>query len=100
MAVVSNLMSICEFDWKDMAKKTDTGIPDKNLIWFSDKKANWTRYLEIAPSLGWIQFNADSDSKVSTNGVPNDAEAEKLALEILFRLGIDRSLICDGHTSY
>jgi len=97
MAVVSNLMSLCGFEWANLTKKQDADVPDKNLIRFVDKKENWTRYLEIAPTFGWIEYHADSNSKVSVEYVPNSVDAGKLALDVLFQMGIDRSLLCDKH---
>jgi len=98
MAVVSNVMSICNFGWNNRRSRFDRDIADKNLISFTDKQDNWTRYLEIAPTLGWIEYNADSE--VSTNEVPSKAEVRQLALDVLFGMGIDRSLVCDEHNGY
>lgn len=97
MSVISNLMAIGEFRWRDLTKKTDPFVPDKNLIRFVDKKENWTRYLEIAPTFGWIEFNADDNGspKESVEGVPERDKVEKLALGVLFEMGIDRSLLCN-----
>lgn len=100
MAVVSNVMALCEFQWNNLRKPIDPDIEDKKLITFTDKKQQWTRYLEIAPTLGWIEYNAGQDPKTSSNGVPSKAEMETLARNALFQLGIDRSLVCDKHNVF
>ena len=99
-AALSNLMSLCEFQWINLNKPTTSDIADKKLIRFTDKKQRWTRCLEIAPTLGWIEYNADSAPTPAANNVPNPAELEKLAFNILFQLGIDRSLLCDKRSGY
>jgi hypothetical protein len=94
-AVVSNLMTLGNFNWQDITKKADSFIPDKNLFRFLDKKDNPTRTLVVAPTFGWIEYN--TDSKTSTNGVPSDTEVEKMALDVFFKMGLDSSLLCDKH---
>lgn len=100
MAVVSNVIALCDFQWNNLRKPIDPDIEDKKLITFTDKKQRWTRYLEIAPTLGWIEYNAGPDPKTPTNGVPSQAEMETLARNVLFQLGIDRSLVCDKHNVF
>ena len=80
MAVVSNVMALCEFQFSNLHKTIDPDIEDKKLITFTDKKERWTRYLEIAPTLGWIDYYAQSDPKAPTNGVPSPKTSE---LEII-----------------
>jgi hypothetical protein len=98
MAVISNLVSICGFDWSNISKKPDSNISDKNQFSFSDTPTRWTRHLIVAPTFGWVEFNADSDPKPTANGIPSREDAEKLGMDILFQLGIDRSLISNSHS--
>lgn len=99
-AIVSNLMSICDFHWKNLNKITDSDVADQKLICLTDRKQRWTRCLEIAPTLGWIEYNADSDPTAFSNSAPSKAEVEKVANNVLFELGIDRSLVCEKHNGY
>ncbi len=94
-SAITNLMSLCGFQWGNMTKYQDDFIPDKNLFRFTDKKQNWNKYLIVAPTIGWIEYYTNSTS--STNGVPSESKAEKLALNVLFQMGIDRSLLCNMH---
>jgi hypothetical protein len=101
MAVVTNLMTIGGFEWRNLVKPSDPPVPDKNLICFRDKKQNWTRFLNIAPTMGWVEYyDGTGSARDPINGVPSKEEAEKLALDILFRLGVDRSLLCHEKTNY
>lgn len=101
-AVISNLMAIGGFDWKNLLKRPDSYIPDKNLFRFVNKKQNWTSYIVVAPTFGWIEyFGDDTNSPLKLpEGVPSKAEAERLASDVLFQLGIDRSLLCDKRSGY
>ncbi len=92
MAVVSNLMAIGGFEWKNLSKSPRSPLLDKNLIHFQKS----TGYLNIAPTLGWIEYcpNESNDPRAPVVNVPDKAEVEKLALDILFQIGIDRSLLC------
>jgi hypothetical protein len=88
MAVVSNAMAVGSF------KATDVVRDDKSLIRFQDRKQQETRYLEIKPATGSIEYydsTGTSDMTGPLVGVPSASEAERLGLELLFRLGIDRS---------
>ena len=101
-AAISNLMTIGGFGWDNLVKPRDPPVRDKNLICFRDSKGpNWTRALTIAPTLGWIEFYDEMQNvKNPGEGVPTREDAEKLALDCLFELGIDRSLLCDKKSGY
>jgi hypothetical protein len=101
MAVVTNLMAIGGFEWKNLVKSPKSRLPDKDLFCFRDKKEYWTRCLTIAPTIGWIEYFAnDTDSKAPVEDVPSKVEVEKLALDVLFQMGIDRSLLCYKRNGY
>src|SRR5450759_1041822 len=97
MAVVSNLMAIGHFNWKNLTKEPDSFIPDRDLLRFVNKKEDWTSYLESAPAFGWIEYYAAPNSEPPYEGVPSRAEAKKLALDIFFKTGFDRSLLYGEH---
>jgi hypothetical protein len=99
-AAISNLMSALGFNWSNRTKFSDSHLKDKNLLFFADKKQNWTRYLEIAPTLGWIEYHGTPDNTAATNGVPDKPELERLAREIIFQLGIDSASLTDEHVGY
>jgi hypothetical protein len=95
-AVVTNLLAIGHLQAKDTAKQPANLPLDRNLMYFRDKTTKWNHSLLIAPTLGWIQYTDQSgSSRELVEGVPGDAEVETLALDCLFRLGIDRSLLAD-----
>lgn len=100
MAAISNLMFALDFKWNNLTKFSDPQIKDKNLIFFADKKTGWNRFLKIAPTLGRVEYYEPSENEIDTNGVPNASELERLANEILFELGIDRSSLTDEHIGY
>ena len=58
-AAISYLMAIGGFDWKNLLKRPDSYIPDKNLFRFVNKKQNWTSYVVVAPTFGWIEYSGD-----------------------------------------
>jgi hypothetical protein len=67
---------------------------DKSLIYFQDRKRveEATRFLQISPQAGWIHYReTGATSGVHIEGVPSVEEAERLGLELLFKLGIDRT---------
>jgi len=95
-AVISNAMAVGSFKSLDMVK-----TEDKNVLRFQDhkKEESVTRYLEISPASGWIQYYDSSqptDVAASVQGVPDSTQAERLALEMLFKLGIDRTQIASS----
>jgi hypothetical protein len=89
-------MAIGHFGLKDAAKAPYALGADKDAIYFRDTRTAWNHALLIAPSLGWIQyFDESSSAREPVEGVPDDAEVERLALDCLLRLGIDQSLLAD-----
>jgi len=90
-AAISNAMNICHFQKSDLAQP-----PDKNQIVFKNKnKLNQSHVLFITPTLGGMDYNSQWDYKIPVEGVPSSDEAETLARDILFQLGIDRSSLAD-----
>ena len=90
-AVVSNAMKIGHFSMTDLSQP-----PDKNLISFkNNNEANLPRWLYIAPTIGGIEYSSRWDFKTPDEAIPTSDEAEQLARDILFQLGVDRSLLSD-----
>jgi hypothetical protein len=96
-AVVSNAMVIGRFQKKDFSKGDHPLLKDKHLIYFFDwnEPNRRRRSLYIAPTLGAMEYQSEADATAPVEGVPTSDEAEMLAREILFQLGIDRSLLAD-----
>jgi len=95
-AVISNLLAIGNLKAGDTAVPPSDAPPGRNLMYFRDKRTTWNHSLLIAPALGWIQYTDQSgNAREPVQGVPDDAEVESLALDCLFRLGIDRSLFAE-----
>lgn len=93
LAVLSNAMAVGSF------KSTDVVRDDKSLIRFQDRKQQETRHLEIKPAVGSIEYYDSTGTSDMTDplvGVPSAIEAERLGLDLLFRLGIDRSQFAPG----
>jgi hypothetical protein len=95
-SVISNALVACSFKSLDMLATGDKGV-----LRFQDHKREEqvTRYLEISAASGWIEY---SDMREPTNvtasirGVPDANETERLGLDLLFRLGIDRTQFTPG----
>lgn len=92
MAVISNAMVIGSL------KSTDVVRDDKTVIRFQDRKRNESRYLEIKPAVGCIEYydSQGKDIPSSVVGVPDSKGAERLGLDLLLRLGVDRDQIAPG----
>lgn len=99
-AVVSNLMALGSFTSKNLTKMP-VDVPDKNLIQFRFSKGTTTRYLNIAPALGWMEYyDGEATPKVGNEeAVPDDKEAARLARDFLFQVGIDRALVAEKPTN-
>ncbi len=95
-AVVSNAMAIGHFQMENLTKSDGSQFQDKHLIYFWNKNEfDRPRFLSIAPTLGMMKYVSRKDSTVAVEDVPTSAEAETLARDVLFQLGIDRSLLAD-----
>jgi len=95
-AVLSNLLAVCHLQASDIAKPPPAVPPDTNLVYYRDTKTRWNHSLLITPALGWIQYMDESASaREPVESVPDDTEVERLALDCLLRIGIDRSLLAD-----
>jgi hypothetical protein len=88
MAVISNAMAVGSFQMRDIIDPRNT-----NMICFQDKKDSWRKRLKIIPSEGRMEYLDQWESKEIPEGVPNEEEAAKLAMNYLFLLGVDRSQI-------
>jgi hypothetical protein len=89
-------MAIGSFTPKNQTKPA-VDIPDKNVIHFEVKKGSFTKYLTIAPTLGSIEYY-DSEAKApfgQEEAVPDDKSAIQLARDLLFKMGIDKSLVSE-----
>jgi hypothetical protein len=94
--VVSNAMAIGHFQTKDLAKTDHPQFQDKYLIYFQNRNEfSRPRFLSIAPTLGAMKYVSQADSTAPIVGVPTSDEAETLARDVLFQLGIDRSLLVE-----
>jgi hypothetical protein len=99
-AVVSNAMAIGSFTWSDERKLPAEALTiDGKAVCFANKEK--TRWLEILPTLGYIKYyDQDAEAKAVSAikdvpepvaGVPDLAEATRLALNYAISLGIDPS---------
>jgi hypothetical protein len=100
-AVVSNAMMLGHFTMKDFSRSTHPVIKDKDLIYFYHQDAqNLRRHLFIAPDLGAIEYASERDYSAPVEDAPTADQAEKLARDVLFQLGVDRSLVCNPKPGY
>lgn len=89
---ISNLMALGSFTTNDQKQlNAEERAADSKGIVFATKDDN--RSLGISPALGWIiyQDNRAFDIRDKIEGVPSDAEAEKLGLKLLDEIGIPQS---------
>lgn len=89
--VMSNAMAIGLFGPRDILNPRE-----KTYIQIQDVRPYPTRFLKVAPAAGWMKYydrNAKTVSGRPVTGVPDRDEAERLARDYLFRLGIDRSQV-------
>jgi hypothetical protein len=98
--VISNAMAIGTFTLEDRKKLSPAALAvDGKAVYFSDEKQ--TRWLEILPTFGYIKYydlNAEAKAVNAVKGVPEPvigvpdlAQATKLALNYAQSLGIDDS---------
>ena len=99
-AVLSNLMAYGSFTSKNLTKSS-LQVSAKDSIHFQVTQGNVTRYLNVVPSIGWIEYydGAAQAAFGHEEGVPSEGEAIKLAREFLFQLGIDRALVVEKPTA-
>jgi hypothetical protein len=84
-STISNFMALGSFTDADRIQN------DSTLRFRSDDKS---KNLEIIPANGWVRYwdnQADSTYKKEIEGVPNNQEVERKALELLARFGIERT---------
>jgi len=94
--VVSNAMALGNFTMKDLTKAGIPPFQDKNLLHFENKnELGRRRWLYIAPGLGTMKFESERNTTASVENVPTADEAEAAARDLLFQLGIDRSLLAE-----
>ncbi|HVU27511.1 MAG TPA: hypothetical protein VHG71_07205 [Verrucomicrobiae bacterium] len=91
-AVLTNLLSICDlhtFNRKNHLESKYLEF-DKNFMEFDQKY----KTLMIAPTVGWMHYeDAHYDTNINFQTAPSRLEAIKLADDLAFQLGIDKSLI-------
>jgi hypothetical protein len=94
--VVSNLLAISGFTNQDRTNRLgEPPFRDKSILFF--RNADQSKYLEINPVLGWIDYHDDkaeaSSQKQKIEGVPNEQEATRLGFKYLRLCGIENSQI-------
>ncbi|HEY3761058.1 MAG TPA: hypothetical protein VGN23_04865 [Verrucomicrobiae bacterium] len=102
-AVVSNAMRIGNFTMKNYSKTSESIFQDKHLLYFFDwnnASNHVRRFLYIAPTLGAMQYSSGRDYNARVEAVPTADEAQKMAEDVLFQLGIDRELYYHPLTGY
>jgi hypothetical protein len=90
-AVISNAMTVGSFRGTDIV-----GSQDTNRLRFQKPKTRPTQHLEIRPRSGWMKYRDDtgtSDMVGPVTGVPDFPTVERLGMELLLQLGIDRTQI-------
>ena len=101
MGIISNAMAIGHFTMKDMSRGSHPILKDKHLIYFfNTNELNLPRFLFIAPTLGAMEYNSRRHNNAHVEDVPTADGAEKMAEDVLFQLGVDRSLVCNPKTGY
>ncbi|MGH7991734.1 MAG: hypothetical protein ACREDS_16280, partial [Limisphaerales bacterium] len=91
------------FTMENYSKTTESPFQDKHLIYFfawNNETNHLRRFLYIAPTIGAMEYSSDSDYREPVEDVPIAEEAKKMAEDVLFQLGIDRSLLCKPQTGY
>ena len=95
-AVVSNAMRIGHFQMKDVSRTSEAQSPlkDKHLIYcYNLNEYGKARFLYIAPTVGAMEYGSQKDYTAPVEAVPSSEQTEQLARDVLFQLGIDRSLL-------
>ncbi len=95
-SVISNAMIACSFKSLNMVN-----VRNKKVIRFQDHKREDRvgRFLEISATSGWMQYCdmiEPTNVTASVQGVPNADECERLGLDLLLKLGIDRTQLAPG----
>ncbi len=95
MAVLSNLLNLCELKSVNMTKPANFPVSDKHGIRFATYSPSGTtiRSLDIAPNNGWIDYHNNSDATIRKGVAPTNEIVRELALDILHQMGIDSSLV-------
>lgn len=95
-AVVSNAMRIGHFQMKDVSRTSEAQSPlkDKHLIYcYNLNEYGKARFLYIAPTVGAMEYGSQKDYTAPVEAVPSSEQTEQIARDVLFQLGIDRSLL-------
>jgi hypothetical protein len=100
-AVVSNAMALGGFKMKDFSKGENPMLKDDHLIrFFKKNEAGRPQSLFIAPTLGAMLYRSERDNSAPIEDVPSPEETEALARDVLFKLGIDSSLVFNPRNGY
>jgi len=95
-AVISNLLALSGFRMQERTNKLgEPPFRDKSILFF--RNSEQSKYLEIDPVLGWIDYH-DSKAEASSQlqkveGIPNEQETTRLGLKYLRLCGIEVSQI-------
>jgi hypothetical protein len=92
--VISNLLTLTGFTQTERTRRATKphSIDQTSALHF--KSSDESRYLDIFPSEGWIDYHnekAEARMTETVHGVPDEDEARRLALRYLPLLGIDRN---------
>jgi hypothetical protein len=95
-AVISNLLKVSGFTMQDRTNQIgEPPFQDKSVLYF--RNATQSKYLEINPTLGWIDYGdggAEASSQLrKVEGVPNEEQTTRLGLMYLRLCGIESSQI-------
>ena len=95
MAVLSNLLTLCDLKTVNMTKTPNLDVADKDEILFLTQRPNGTfiHSLKVAPSFGWIHYQNTSDETIRTGQAPTSEIVKELAFDLLHQAGIDSSLV-------
>jgi hypothetical protein len=94
--VVSNAMKLGGFQIRDLSQTDQPLLHDKRMIYFQNKNEyGKPRFLFIAPTVGAMEYASQRDYTAPVEDVPSSEQTEQLARDVLFQLGIDRSLLAE-----
>jgi hypothetical protein len=98
LSVISNLLTIGKLQIHDRVKRLDSHLSslDTNFMRFTvaNDKGQTLHCLDVAPSLGWINYHDTSGNRTDPlEEAPAMEKSIQLANQCVFMAGIDRSLI-------
>jgi hypothetical protein len=102
MVVVSNLLTFCHLESKNLTKPQYAAAPDKDLAHFEiqNPSKRILHSLDIAPNLGWISYYGNTSDIHKMQPAPSEDQVIDLSFDILFLAGIDRSQVLRKPKNY